>query len=467
MTRTRRNVLLGAGAVGVGFLAGCLGDRADGGGSGAETTDVYASFFTLAEFTRSVVGDAGTTENAVPTGQHGHEWEPTTDMLPNVVESDAFVYFDVEGFQPWVDTARERIEADHADDVALIDAAAGIELREYDDDHTHGHSHEHGHDDSLSIHVIALEDDHGHVVADAHGDHWHDVPLEVPVDETVEFTVHLETDDGEALSLADDDYTLESALEGDTNTLTVETSGERLEIDGQEDGNATVVLRVLEDGTSGWEAPPLEVQVGDGRDHAHADDGGHGHDHDHTHGDYDAKFFADPVLAQDGVRNIRDALIDLDPDNATRYEDNAASYIEDLEALHSRFQATLEDRDHDHVVLAGHDSFQYLAERYGFEIHTPVGLSPDDEPSGREIAAAVEFVEEHGLEYVLWDYFDGPDTAETIAAEAEGAVETVMVSPAESVVEEWVEDGHGGYIGQMDEINLPAFERALGAENGD
>ncbi len=172
-------------------------------------------------------------------------------MLPNVVESDAFVYFDVEGFQPWVDTARERIEADHADDVALIDAAAGIELREYDDDHTHGHSHEHGHDDSLSIHVIALEDDHGHVVADAHGDHWHDVPLEVPVDETVEFTVHLETDDGEALSLADDDYTLESALEGDTNTLTVETSGERLEIDGQEDGNATVVLRVLEDGTSG------------------------------------------------------------------------------------------------------------------------------------------------------------------------------------------------------------------------
>ncbi len=160
-------------------------------------------------------------------------------------------------------------------------------------------------------------------------------------------------------------------------------------------------------------------------------------------------------------------MIDLDPDNATRYEDNAASYIEDLEALHSRFQATLEDRDHDHVVLAGHDSFQYLAERYGFEIHTPVGLSPDDEPSGREIAAAVEFVEEHGLEYVLWDYFDGPDTAETIAAEAEGAVETVMVSPAESVVEEWVEDGHGGYIGQMDEINLPAFERALGAENGD
>lgn len=35
---------------------------------------------------------------------------------------------------------------------------------------------------------------------------------------------------------------------------------------------------------------------------------------------------------------------------------------------------------------------------------------------------------------------------------------------AESVVEEWVEDGHGSYLGQMESINLPAFERALGAE---
>ncbi|WP_343162663.1 metal ABC transporter solute-binding protein, Zn/Mn family [Natronolimnobius sp. AArcel1] len=454
---------------GLGSLAGCLSELGDDGSDlgTSDGTDIYASFFTLYEFTRNVIGDAGTVENAVPSGQHGHEWGPTTDMLPNVVESDAFVYFDVEGFQPWVDEAIERVEADHEDDVVLIDAAAGIELREYDD-HAHAHDHDHGHgdtdhdyddsDNTLPIRAIDLENEDGERVADAHGDHWHGVPLEVPVDD-MSVTVLLDTTDGD-IDLEDDQYELEAQVDGDA--LAVETAADTLDFSGLEDGEVTVSLRVLDDGSGGWEAPALAVRVGDGSD-GEADHG-HEHDHDHAHGEYDAKFFADPVLAQDGVRTIRDALIDLDPDNESVYEDNAASYIDDLEALDERFEHALADRAHDHVVLAGHDSFQYLAERYGFEIHTPVGLSPDDEPGGREIAAAVEFVEEHGLEYVLWDYFDGPDTAETIVAEAETATDTVMVSPAESVVEEWVEDGHGSYLGQMESINLPAFERALGAE---
>ena len=217
-------------------------------------------------------------------------------------------------------------------------------------------------------------------------------------------------------------------------------------------------MRLVRDGEV-WEAPPLEVAVGDG-----GGDVERGHDHDHTHGEYDAKFFSDPVLARRGVETIRDALIEVDPEHESVYEENATAYLEELEALDEEFEMALSDREHDAVVLAGHDSFQYLGERYGFEIHTPVGLSPDDAPATTRVVEAVEFIEERDIEYVLWDYFDGPDLAEEIAAEADTVEDALPVSPAESVVDEWVEAGYGDYLGQMREINLPAFRAALGAE---
>lgn len=227
------------------------------------------------------------------------------------------------------------------------------------------------------------------------------------------------------------------------------------------------MFQLVEDGAVRWKAPPLSVRVVDAVEDDAPDETGSGHDgghsHDHSHGEYHAKFFTDPALAQAGVRNIRDGLIDLDPDHAGTYEDNAAAFIDELEALHEEFETQLADRERDLVVLAGHDSFRYLGERYGFEIHTPVGLSPDREPTPDEIAETVELAEQHGIDCVLWDYFDDPDLAELIADEADHEVEVEMVTPAESVTEEWAEEGVGDYLSQMEAVNLPSFERALGA----
>ncbi|ARS88789.1 metal ABC transporter solute-binding protein, Zn/Mn family [Natrarchaeobaculum aegyptiacum] len=482
MTLTRRRILLGTGGLAAG-LAGCLDDRGQGG---AETW-ATASFFTLSEFTRAVTGDLHTVENAVPSGEHGHEWEPPIDMLPRVVESDVFVYIGTEGFQPWVDDALDQIETYYADDVSLVDAAKGIELLEYDGDghghdhdhghthdHDHGHTHDHDHGDaepSLEVRNIELIDrSAGQPVVDAHADHWHGEPLVIPTEGTLSIGAAAETDDG-PVEIGPPGYALEARIVDGPDGLEIDAHGDHLHVSGDEAGDGAVIVQLVDDDAVVWEAPPLEVVVGDGDEEAGSDDGhGHGDDHEHeddghghSHGEYDAKFFSDPILAQEGVRNIRDDLIAIDPDNAAAYEENAAAYVEELEALHEEFASALEDREHDHVVLAGHDSFQYLAERYGLEIHTPVGLSPDDTPSGRDVAATVDFVEEHGLEYVLWDYFDGPDVAEQIAAEADTVTDTIMVSPAESVVEEWVEAGHGDFIGQLREITLPAFETALGA----
>lgn len=272
-------------------------------------------------------------------------------------------------------------------------------------------------------------------------------------------TVAVEDDDGESLAF-EGTYSLavRTADGHGDDVLEYEAEDDTIAFEGLEDDFTELVVQVLEDDEVVWEAPPLETEIG-GHEHGRGD-----HEDDHGHGEYDAKFFSDPALARRGVENVRDGLIAIDPDNEATYEENAAAYLEELTALHEAYEDRLSDREHDAVVLAGHDSFRYLGERYGFEIRTPVGLSPDAAPSSEELADTVAFLEERGIEYVLWDYFDGDRLAETIAAEAATVVDTLMVSPAESTIPDWRDEGYGDYLGQMREINLPALEKALGAE---
>ncbi|MDL5360796.1 metal ABC transporter solute-binding protein, Zn/Mn family [Halalkalicoccus sp. NIPERK01] len=355
MDETRRRLLKGGAGVIAAASAGCL-DSLGGGAPnvGSETggggnTAAMASFFTLADFTRQVGGDALAVENAVPTGQHGHGWEPQSDITVDAIERDAFVYLGIEGFQRWADDVVREIEANHGD-VTVIDAAENVDLSEYG---------EHGHDEDHEA-----EDGHGH---------------------------------------------------------------------------------------------------DEGQDHEHADDNEDGHGEDHAGGDYDPHFWVDPVRSQQAVETIRDRLIEADGDNAGTYEENAESYIADLEELHDRFEGDLAEREHDTVVVAGHDSYGYLAERYGFEIHTPQGVSPETEASPSQIAETVELVEREGIEVILYDHFDGDTLARTVVEEADTASDVAALSPAESVTEEWEAEGLD-YVGQMEEINLPALQAALGAD---
>ena len=460
MEITRRKTLeLCGGAIVASSVAGCtgVGDVEPTGGSG-----VYASFFTLAEFTRNVAGDALTVENAVPAGEHGHGWEPPTSLLPEITETDAFVYLDVEGFQPWAEDAAAEL-AENYDEVRLIDALSGMELLEYDGHH--GHDHEIGTVSALDI----IDRSTGDVVADAHADHWHGELPAVPLGDHLSLGATFFDRDGDEISVGHtQSFQFDARVDGDeTAVLDIESHGDHVHLRGESTGTVTVVFLLVDGDHVEWSSPPISASVvgRDGGDSEYAHDDYHGDDsHDHTHGEYDVKFFSDPVLAQEGVKNIRDGLIELDPDNAERYADNAAAYIDRLDELHRRYAAALADREHEVVVLAGHDSFQYLGARYDFEIHTPVGLSPHDTPSSGEIAETLELVESEGIEYVLWDYFDGPRIADVIVEESDTVQDALMVSPAESLIDEWSQEGYGDYIGQMVEINLPAFERALGAK---
>jgi zinc transport system substrate-binding protein len=121
----RRALAAGSSALAAG-LAGCLG----GGGareSSPEGPVAVASFFSFFDFGREIATDTPiTVENLVPTGLHGHGWEPNASVTKDIIDADAFVHVG-EDFQPWADRAIQTIKDDDAD-TALINVREGVEL---------------------------------------------------------------------------------------------------------------------------------------------------------------------------------------------------------------------------------------------------------------------------------------------------------------------------------------------------
>ncbi|OYR63611.1 ABC transporter substrate-binding protein [Halorubrum ezzemoulense] len=231
---------------------------------------------------------------------------------------------------------------------------------------------------------------------------------------------------------------------------------------------ATVdVLDGLEGDLLEWSHSHGESHDGESHDEEGHDEGDHdgqGHDEgDHDNGTrYDPHVWTDPVLAAEMVDTIATGLGEADPDNAEAYAANAEAYAADLDAIDDALRSIAEDAARDVAVLAGHNSFQYLEARYGFRLRSPVGVSPQNEPTQSEIADTIDLVDAEGIDVVLYDRFQSPRLAESIV-ENSGAAEAVPVTPAGGTTREWNDAGYG-YLEQMTEINVPAFERAFGAQ---
>ncbi|WP_049927123.1 metal ABC transporter substrate-binding protein [Halopiger goleimassiliensis] len=206
----------------------------------------------------------------------------------------------------------------------------------------------------------------------------------------------------------------------------------------------------------------------DGHDHDHEEEGHDEHDDgDHDRASVDPHAWLDPVIAEEIVENVADGLAEAHPDEEETFRANAEEYGAVLEEIDEQFEQLVAEANHDTVVLAGHDSFTYLEERYGFEIHTPIGVSPQEEPDHADISETIELIDEAGIDTILYDAFDAPegeypDAVETIL-EGSDATDAMALSTVSGTLASWADEGWG-YREQMEEINVPAFREALDAQ---
>ncbi|WP_288393973.1 metal ABC transporter substrate-binding protein [uncultured Vagococcus sp.] len=197
----------------------------------------------------------------------------------------------------------------------------------------------------------------------------------------------------------------------------------------------------------------------DGEDHdEHADEEEHeGHDHDHGHSHaFDPHVWLDPLLVKKEVRTISEALIEIDSKNKDYYEKNTTEYLSKLDKLNDDYVAAFEGAKSRKFVTQ-HTAFSYLANQYGLEQVAISGLSPDQEPTPKELKGIQDLVKKENINVIYTESSASEKIAKTIA-DATGA-ELAVLNPMESVSKKDRENG-ADYLSIMAE-NLEALKLSI------
>ncbi len=145
----------------------------------------------------------------------------------------------------------------------------------------------------------------------------------------------------------------------------------------------------------------------------------------HDHGPLDPHFWFDPHRVERAVNDIAARLSVMDPEGSDFYRSNAAAYSEELEELDHwiKEQVALIPEDR-RLLVTSHDSFQYFAVTYGFEVVGAVfpGGTTESEPSAQEMAELIHEIEEAGAPAVFTETIVSDTLAARIAEEADASI---------------------------------------------
>ena len=95
------------------------------------------------------------------------------------------------------------------------------------------------------------------------------------------------------------------------------------------------------------------------------------------------------------ITNIRDALIEIDPDHTATYEANYQSYKKQLEELDSYIKSLVNSLPEERrVLITSHDAFQYFGQHYGIQLEAVMGTSTEVEAQTSDIIRLTKIVRE-------------------------------------------------------------------------
>lgn len=372
---------------------------------------VVTSFFPVYEFAEKVAGDRAVVSLMVEGGMDPHTYEPSAQDVVAANEADVFIYSSEE-MEYWADSLLSTVENE---ELVVARTADGLEAESHFDAPA-SHYDQEGNEE-----VTSVADAPEEVELMGVAGHYHTgdvVTLRGQYEEAAEWEWFVQ--------YAGEEWQTVDGL--DEDRFEYEATGEDF------------FVQAVAFGSDGNEVAQSE------RTHIHIDD----------HDEQDPHIWLDPVLAQDQVRVIRDALIEADPEGEEEYTANAEAFNEELQTLHEEFEETFADAEK-RVFVVQHEAFGYLASRYDLEQLAIGGISTEVEPSPSRIAEIGDLVEEHEVPVIFYQEGANSSIAQTVANET--GTETAVLHDLESLSEE-LQAQDLGYLEAMRE-NLESLKQSI------
>ncbi len=136
---------------------------------------------------------------------------------------------------------------------------------------------------------------------------------------------------------------------------------------------------------------------------------------------------------------------------------NTERLVARLRALDRDYRIGLSQCDR-HEIVTSHEAFAYLAQRYGLQQVGITGLSPEAEPTPRDLQHVVDVVRKTHATTVFFETLLSPRIADTVASETH--TKTAVLNPIEGLTPAQAAQRED-YFSLM-RANLSALRKALG-----
>ncbi len=170
----------------------------------------------------------------------------------------------------------------------------------------------------------------------------------------------------------------------------------------------------------------------------------------------DPHIWLSPKIAKQEAKTIAQNLMGIDSANSFAYQINLQNLEKKLDDLDSRYKeglANCETRD----IITSHAAFGYLAADYNLNQVPISGLSPDAEPSAKQLAEVADFAKKNKVKYIFFESLVSPKLSQTIAQEI--GAQTLVLNPIEGLSDEEISSGKN-YFTEMNN-NLANLRIAL------
>ncbi len=173
---------------------------------------------------------------------------------------------------------------------------------------------------------------------------------------------------------------------------------------------------------------------------------------------YDPHLWLDFSFDMLFVGHIKRALKEIDPSYGDYYEKRASSLMRRLSKLDRDYASTLSACSHRTIVLAGHNAFKRLAARYGLNVASVMGISPDAHITARTLLRIIDLVKEKNIPYIFFETTSSDKIARTISEATNAKIIPITVGVTGDISR-----GEGGlnFISLMYD-NLNALSTGLG-----
>jgi len=178
--------------------------------------------------------------------------------------------------------------------------------------------------------------------------------------------------------------------------------------------------------------------------------------HHHTDSSIDPHYWLDFENMKIATQVITDALIQILPNKKDFYIQNRDRYLSMLNSLDLEYKDGLNNCKKD-TIITNHNAFSYLSHRYNFNVEALSGLSPEAQPSAKQITKLMKDIKKYGISTIFFESFVSDRVMKSIAKDTGAGVDTLQ--PLGNITKDEAEKNLS--YEEIMKINLQKISKAL------